>query len=159
MQIVTCIIEICNKRKAIIACNLKGKWGKKIRKRKMSHRKYRRFVSRFKPLALRPRLHRVKGFYYSLIPRDHHYICSLKNESGPASPLTHCLLHLTIVELASSNETSTFTLLLYNNEENDLLKITKIAHKSNPITKSGFLALRFMVGKDCTQSSVRIKSK
>jgi len=82
-----------------------------------------------------------------------------QERSRPTNPLTWCLLHLTIVEPASSNEASTSILLLNNNEEDDLLTITKMAHKRNPITKSGFLALRFVVGKAFSQWTMRIKNK
>jgi len=51
-----------------------------------------------------------------------------QERTGPASPLTWCLLHLTNDEHASSYEASTSTTLLNNNED-DLFKITKMAHK------------------------------
>ena len=62
-------------------------------------------------------------------------------------------------EPASSYEAPTSTTLLYNNEEDNLAKITKVAHKGNPITKSGFLAQRFVVRKACNQWNVRIKQE
>ena len=50
---------------------------------RVSNRKHKRIILRFEPLALRLRLHRVKDFHYSLIPRDHHSTRCLKNESDP----------------------------------------------------------------------------
>jgi len=53
----------------------------------------------------------------------------LQERTGPTSPLTWCLLHLTNDEPASLYEISTSKTLLNNNEEDDLSKITKKAYK------------------------------